>query len=185
MRLPDFQPRGCVGHHPFCATLGTLPHVIDVLSGVSFRVRSPRHRTCSASAFRQHFARHPLRHLSRIVLHAVAHNHARSGGRSNVQTVFPERAMPAAWRAFAGRSAAPCAAPPGHHIPVPSGRGKMQGKIKGRGTSLPENRVCTWGWRGTRLIAAPCREIGQRLAGIGERACIARWTAPVLDGGPA
>ncbi len=183
MRLPDFQPRGYVGHHPFCATFGALPHVIDVLSGVSLRVRSPRHRTCSESPFGQHFARHPLRHLSRIVLHAVAHIHARSDVRSNVQTACPERAMPAAWRAFAGRSAAPCAAPPGHRIPVPSGRGKMQGKIKGRGTSLREKPVCTWGWRGTRLIAAPCRVDSQCLVAIEKCACLARLAATVLDGG--
>ena len=46
--------------------------------------------------------------------------------------------------------------PPVHRLTVPAGpvdganaRGKMQGKIKGRGTRPLENPVCTWGWRGT------------------------------------
>lgn len=128
---------------------------------------------------------HPFCTTSGALLHAITHLHARSGRRSNVQTVCRERAMPAAWLAFAGRSAAPCAAPPGHRIPVPSGRGKMQGKIKGRGTSLREKPVCTWGWRGTRHIAAPCRVDSQCLAGIEECACFVRRVAMDLDGGAA
>jgi len=120
--------------------------------------------------------------LTRIALHAVAHIHMRNGAHSNVQTAFPERAMPAASEAFAGQQAAPCAAPPGHRIPVPSGRGKMQGKIKGRGTALREKSVCTWGWSGTRLIAALCRVDRQCLVGIEESACFARWIAMALDG---
>jgi len=28
---------------------------------------------------------------------------------------------------------------------------QAEGKIKGRGTSVFEKPVCTWGWRGTRL----------------------------------
>lgn len=127
--------------------------------------------------------RHPFCSTSGALLHAIAHLHARSGQRSNVRTVCPERAMPAAWRAFAGRSAAPCAAPPGHHIPVPSGRGKVQGKIKGRGTSSHAKPVCTWGWRGTRRVAAPCRMDSQCLVGVEESACLARWASTVLDEG--
>lgn len=79
--------------------------------------------------------------------------------------------------------------PPVHRLTVPAGpvdgtgaRGKMQGKIKGRSTRLPENPVCTWGWRGTHLGATSCRESVQRRVSLGESACIARWTAPILDG---
>ena len=56
--------------------------------------------------------------------------------------------------------------PPVHRLTVPAGpvdgtgaRGKMQGKIKGRGTIPLENPVCTWGWRGTR-------QEGQRAAKV-------------------
>ena len=132
-------------------------------------------------AFTSRFALHPSLCLRAGFLRSFAHVCM----RSNVQTDCPERDMPQAWLALVGRQAARDAAPPGHRRPVPSGRGKMQGKIKGRGTSLPENPVCTWGWRGTRRIAAPCREIGQRLASIGESACFSRRTAPVLDRGAA
>lgn len=77
--------------------------------------------------------------------------------------------MPQAGLALAGGRAAP----PGHRTPVPSGAGQMQGKIKGRGTALREKPVCTWGERGTRRGAAPCREQHQGRTGIGETACIA------------
>ena len=185
MTLPDCRLRWRIDRRFAYLTSGALPHAIDVLSGVLFRVCSLRRRACSASAFAPHFARHPLRHLSRIALHAVAHIHARSGVRSNVQTACPERAMPAAWAAFAGRRTAHRAAPPGHRIPVPSGRGKMQGKIKGRGTSLRGKPVCTWGGRGTHRVTAPCRAARQCLVGIGESACFARRSAMTLDGGTA
>ena len=137
--------------------------------------------------FRPHLriGRHPFCSTSGTLLHAIAHLNVRSGRRSNVQTVCPERAMPAAWLAFAGRSAAHRAAPPGHRNPVPSGRGKMQGKIKGRGTSLREEPVCTWGGRGTRRVAAPCRAARQCLVGIEKSACLARLASTVLDGGTA
>jgi hypothetical protein len=164
MTLPDFQPGWRIGRRSACLTSGALSLVIDVLSDVSLRMRSPRRRVCSASASVPGFAQH-------LPLH------------SSVQTACPERAMPAAWRAFAGRQAAPCAAPPGHRIPVPLGRGKMQGKIKGRGTALREKPVCTWGWRGTRQIAAPCRVDSQCVVGTEESVCLARLASTDLDGG--
>ena len=154
---------------------------IDVISDLSFPILAQRHRGCSLSAFASHFALHP----SKRPVAGASHFFAHVCVRSNVQMACPEHAMPSAWLALVGRQAARGAAPPGLRKFVPSGRGQVQGKIKGRGTSLPENPVCTWGWRGTRLIAAPCREIGQRLAGIGERACFARRTALVLDGDTA
>ena len=83
----------------------------------------------------------------------------------------------------------PSSLPPVHRLTVPAGpvdgtgaRGRMQGKIKGRGTSLRGKPVCTWGWRGTRQWTAACRERAQGRIGIGERACFTRWTAPILDG---
>ncbi|HDL6904399.1 TPA: hypothetical protein PXM78_002678 [Yersinia enterocolitica] len=105
---------------------------------------------CSARAFMPHIAWH-----------------------SPVQTACPEHAMPQAGLALAGGRTAPCAAPQGHRIPAPSGRGKMQGKIKGRGTVLREKPVCTWGGRGTRPMAAACRQQQQYQTVAGEAACIA------------
>jgi hypothetical protein len=79
--------------------------------------------------------------------------------------------------------------PPVHRLTEPAGpvdgvnaRGKMQGKIKGRGTRPLENPVCTWRWRGTRQWGAACRESAQCRFGVGEGACFARLTASVLDG---
>ena len=79
--------------------------------------------------------------------------------------------------------------PPVHLLTAPAGpvdgtgaQGKMQGKIKGRGTSLRGKPVCTWGWRGTNQGAATCREGAQCRIGIGEATCSALSTAPRLDG---
>ena len=129
--------------------------------------------------FAWHFFLHPSLLLSADSSHALAHVCV----RPNVQMACLEHTIPQVWLALVGRQAARDAALPVHRSLVPSGRGRVQGKIKGRGTSLCESPVCTWGWRGTRLIAAPCCEIGQRLAGIGESACFARRTTPALDGG--
>ncbi|GKS84386.1 hypothetical protein AVMA1855_09560 [Acidovorax sp. SUPP1855] len=159
MTLPDFRSRWHIGRSSACLTSGALAHAIDVLSGVSLRMGSPCRRACSASASAPRFARHRL-------LHCAVH--------SPVQTACPERAMPAAWLVFAGWPAALCAAQPGHRIPVPSGRGKMQGKIEGCGTKVRTKPVCTWGWRGTRSIAAPCRELAQSLVGLDETTCAPR-----------
>lgn len=174
MTLPDSQPRWRIVRRPACITSHALPHTIDVLSGVSLRMHLLRRRACSECASVPQLARHSLRHLTCIALHTVAHIHMRNGVHSNVQTACPGRAMPAAWLAFAGWPAALCAAPPGHRIPVPSGRGKMQGKIEGYGTKVRTKRVCTWGWRGTRYLPTPCRELIQSLVGLGEIACMPR-----------
>ena len=85
--------------------------------------------------------------------------------------------------AFAGGLAAGSAAPPGRRRPERKRGAKAEGKIKGRGTQPLENPVCTWGWRGTRLGAATCRESVQRRIGIGEGACFALPAALILDGG--
>lgn len=183
MTLPDSRPLCRIVRRPACITSHALPHAIDVLSGVSLCVHSVCHGACSECTSVPHLARHPLRYLTRIALHAVAHLHMHNSVHSNVQTACPERAMPAAWLAFAGWPASLCAAPPGHRIPVPPGRGKMQGKIEGCGTRVRTKPVCTWGWRGTRQIAALCRVKRQCLVGIGKAACHARLTLTVLDGG--
>lgn len=162
MTLLALRPRCRIGLRLPCSTTVALPLVVDVLSGVPMGVWSLCHHACSASASAPHF-----------------------DVFSPVQIACPERAQPAAWQAFAGWQAAPCAAPPGHRIPVLSGREKMQGKIKGRGTLWREKAVCTWGWRGTRRVAAPCRVVHQCLAGIQQSACYARLTATGLDGGTA
>lgn len=102
---------------------------------------------------------------------------------SYVQASCLERARPVAVAAFAGGLSAGSAAPPGRRRPERKRGAKAEGKIKGRGTSPLENPVCTWGWRGTRLVAAACRESAQCHIGIGESACFARQAALVLDGG--
>lgn len=182
MSLNDSRPRWRVGLRLPFSTSVALPPVADVLSGVPMAMRSPCRRKRSASASALHFVWRLLWTLRCMVLHTAAHVHARFGVPPPVQTACPERAMPAAWWAFAGRQAALCAAPPGHRIPVLSGREKMQGKIKGRGTPLREKLVCTWGERGTRLIAAPCRVVSQCLVTIELRACFTRSATLGLDG---
>jgi len=160
MTLIDFRPCWRVGRRLPCRMSIALSPVVDVLSGVPMAMRSPCRHADSASASALHFGVH-----------------------SPVQIACTECAMPAAWWAFAGRQAAPCAAPPGHRIPVLSGREKMQGKIKGRGTTLREKSVCTWGRRGTHLIAAPCRVVSQSLVGLEKSACFSRSATLILDGG--
>lgn len=134
-----------------------------VPSGVSFRWPSPCRRTCSASASAPHFAQHPAPPF-------------------HVQASGLERARSPAVAAFPGALAASSAAPPGRRGPERKRRAKAEGKIKGRGTPLREKPVCTWGWSGTRLGAAACREGAQCHIGIGESACFARRSAMILDG---
>jgi len=134
-----------------------------VPSGMSFRLLPPCRRACSAGAFAPHFA-------------------LPSAQPSNVQASCLERARPAAVPAFAGALAARAAAPRGRRCPERQRGAKAEGKIKGRGTWPLENRVCTWGWRGTRRGTAACRDGAQRRIGVGEVACFVRWTATALDG---
>ena len=151
---------------------------VDALSELSLPVLAQPHCACSLNAFAQRFSLHPLLRLRNGSSHAFV----QVGVRPNVQMACPERAMPQAWLALVGRQAARDAAPPGHRRPVPSGRGKVQGKIEGSGTLPVHKRVCTWGWRGTRYLAAPCRNICQSLVGIGETACMARPGRMTLAG---
>jgi hypothetical protein len=134
-----------------------------VPSGVSFHWPSPCRRACSACAFAPHFAQHPA-------------------PPSHVQASCLESARPVAVAAFTGRLAVGSAAPPERRSPERKRRAKAEGKIKGRGTPLREKPVCTWGWRGTRLGTAVCREGAQCRIGIDESVCLARLTAMVLDG---
>jgi len=134
-----------------------------VPSGVSVRWPSPCRSACRANASAPHFAQHPAR-------------------RPHVQASCLGRARPAAVAAFAGALAASSAAPPGRRCPERQRRAKAEGKIKGRGTWPLENRVCTWGWRGTHQGVAACRDGAQCRIRMGEVACFVRWTAPVLDG---
>lgn len=137
-----------------------------VPSGVSFHWSSPCRCVCSAGAdpaYRApHFAQPPA-------------------SSSYVQALCLERARPMAVAAFAGGLAAGSAAPPSRRRPERKLGAKAEGKIKGRGTQPLENPVCTCGWRGTRLGAVACRLSAQCRIGIGEGACFARWTMPVLD----
>lgn len=151
---------------------------VEVLLDLPLPMLEQPHCACSSNAFTPRFALHPLLRLRSGFSHAFAHGCV----RPNVQMACPERAMPQAWWALVGRQVALDAAPPGHRIPVPSGRGKMQGKIEGSGTLPVYKRVCTLGWRGTRYLAAPCREVCQSLVGIGETACMARSGRMALAG---
>lgn len=60
---------------------------------------------------------------------------------------------------------------------------ESEGKIKGRGTTLCEKAVCTWGWRGTRQREAACREGAQGRFVIGEDVRFAHRALNVFDGG--
>lgn len=102
-----------------------------------------------------------------------------------VQTSCLERAWPAAVAVFTGGLAAGSAASPGRRRPELKRGAKAEGKIKGRGTQPLANPVCTWGWRGTCLGAAACRESAQCRIGIGKGACLARPATLALDGGAA
>lgn len=178
MTMIEFPPRWRVGLRLPCCPSIALSLVVDVLSGMPMGMCSPCRHACSASASALHFALHPLWLLRCMVLHAAAHVHAHFGLHSHVQIACPERAKPAAWQAFAGRQAAPCAAPPGHRIPVPSGRGKMQGKIKGRGTSLRGEPVCTWGWRGTRRLRHRAARLANALLALKKARASHAWLRP-------
>lgn len=123
------------------------PFYVDLLSELSLPILVQRHCACSLNAFASRFALHPSSRLRASSLRLVA----RVCVRSNVQMDCPERDMPQAWLALVGRQAACGAAPPEHRSPVPSGRGKVQGKIKGRGTSLRRKPCLHVGWRGTRF----------------------------------
>lgn len=151
---------------------------VGLLLELSLPILAQRHCVCSLSAFAWCFALHPSLRMSAGSSLAFA----QVGVCPNVQMACPERAMPQAWLALVGRQAARDAAPPGHRRPVPSGRGKVQGKIEGSGTLPAHKRVCTWGWRGTRYLAAPCRNVCQSLVGIGETACMARPGRMTLAG---
>ncbi|NNA53110.1 hypothetical protein [Pseudomonas lactis] len=134
-----------------------------VPSGMSFRLPPPCRRACSAGAFAPRFAQHPAQ-------------------PSSVQASCLERAWPAAIGAFASGLAASSTALPGRRRPERERRAKAEGKIKGRGTTLREMSVCTWGWRGTHLIAAPCRVVSQSLVSLEPSACFSRLATLVLDG---
>lgn len=142
-------------------------HLI-VPSGRLFHWSSPRRCACSAGtdpAYRApHFAEPPAPSFY-------------------VQASCPEHARPVAVAVFAGGQAAGSAAPPGRRRPERKRRAKAEGKIKGRGTWLLGNPVCTRGWLGTRQGAAACRESAQCRIGIGEGACFTRLAALALDGG--
>lgn len=170
MKSPDFMQSDQVAlSSRFC---------VDLLSDLSLPILAQRHCGCSLSALPPRFALHSSLRLRAGSLHFFAH----ACVRSNVQMDCHERSMPQAWLAPVGRLAAQDAAPPVHRRPVPSGRGKVQGKIEGAGTLPARKRVCTWGWRGTRYLAAPCREVRQSLVGVGEPACMARSGRMALAG---
>jgi hypothetical protein len=100
---------------------------------------------------------------------------------THVQRSCLERARPAGVDTFAGALSAGAAASPGRRCRERQRAAKAEGKIKGRGTTVREKPVCTWGWGGTPPGTAPCRQLPQRLIGMGEFACFARSTALVLD----
>jgi len=150
-------------------------------SDLSLPIRVQRHDACSLNAFASRFALRSLLHFEAGCSHVFAYVCV----HINVQMDCVKRVMPQAWLALFDWQTAPWTAPPELRGSVLSDREKMQGKIKGRGTSVRENSVCTWGRRGTRLIAAPCREIGQRLAGLEESACWLCSDAMALDGDTA
>ncbi|MDC6282728.1 hypothetical protein [Ralstonia pseudosolanacearum] len=144
-------------------------HLI-VPSDVSFRWSSPCRCACSACA---------------DPVYRAPHFTPPPAPSFYVQASCLERARPMAVVAFAGGLAAGSAATPGRRRPERKRGAKAEGKIKGRGTQPLENPVCTRGWRGTRLGAAPCRESAQCRIGIGEGVCFVRPATLILYGGTA
>lgn len=138
-----------------------------VPSGVLFHWSSPCRCACHACVDPAHRAPHVVQQPEPL---------------PHVQASCLERARPMAVVTFPGGLAASSAAPLGRRRLERKRQAKAEGKIKGRGTQPLENPVCTWGWRGTRQEVAACRESAQCHVGIGESACLVRWTAPVLDG---
>lgn len=147
-------------------SLHVVVHPI-VPSGMFFCWLSPCRRACYAGADLAYRAPHFVQQLTWF---------------SHVQASCLERARPMAVVTFPGGLAANSAASPGRQRLARKRQAKAEGKIKGRGTQPLENPVCTWGWRGTRQEVAACRQSAQCRIGIGESACLVRWTAPVLDG---
>ena len=92
------------------------------------------------------------------------------------------RASSAVVSLFADTRAECSAGPPGRRRLERQHRATAEGKIKGRGTSLCEKAVCTWGWRSTRQGAAACRDSAPCRITIDESVCLARRAALVLDG---
>ena len=117
-------------------------HLI-VSSGASSKWLLSCCRACSAGAFTPHFAQ-----------------------PSNVQTFCFDRVRPLAVDAFADGLAASSTAPPGRRCQERQRGAKAEGKIKGRGTSLREKAVCTWGWRGTRRWRHRAARIGNALSAL-------------------
>ena len=101
---------------------------------------------------------------------------------TDVQTTWPERAAFLAQRALAGGPAPRSGATPDRRGPEHPRGLEAEGKIEGTGTRPVRKRVCTWGWRGTRQYAAPCRKRSQCLARVGEISCTIPSDATGLDG---
>ncbi len=112
-----------------------------VPSGVSFCWPLSRCRAYSADAFALHFA---LSHGLHLGLH--------SAQPTNVQMPCREHGRSVAVAVFASALAACAAAPPGRSCREWMREANAEGKTKGGGTGPPAKPVCTWGWRGTRLL---------------------------------
>jgi hypothetical protein len=100
---------------------------------------------------------------------------------SHVQTACPERAPLLTEQQLAGGQAPDRGATPGRRGPEFPRGFEVEGKIKGRGTSVRENPVCTWGWRYTRLGPASCREHIQTPILVRKFVCFVRWCATGLE----
>jgi hypothetical protein len=151
---------------------------VDLLSKLSLPILAQRHCACSLNVFVPRLSLYPLLRLRNSSSYALG----QFGMCSNVQMACPEHTRPHAWLALVGRQATRDAAPPGHRRPVPLGRVKVQGKIKGRGTAWRRKRVCTLGWRGTWILTAPCRWLYQSRIGNEETVCLLRHRAMGLEG---
>lgn len=97
---------------------------------------------------------------------------------SNAHVSCLERARLMAVVAFAGALAAGAAAPPGRRCPERRRGAKAEGEIKGRGTTVRAKSVCTWDWRSTRRITAPCRPTAPGRMHAGAIACRLRGSTP-------
>lgn len=164
IRRDRHRASGLAGVPPMMVAdpLHVAVHLV-VPSGMSFCWPSPCRRACSVGANSAHWA---------------SHFALPSAQPSNVQASCLECVQPTAIGAFAGALAVGAAAPPGRRCPEHRRWAKAEGEIKGRGTTPRGKPVCTWSWRGTRRIAAPCRPTAPDRINAGAVTCRLRSSTP-------
>ncbi|WP_199173236.1 hypothetical protein [Pollutimonas subterranea] len=87
-------------------------------------------------------------------------------------------------RVRSGGLAASSVVPPDRRCQERQRGAKAEGKIKGRGTSLREKAVCTWGRRGTRRLRHRAAWIVNALSMLKKARASHAWLRPSWMGAP-